>query len=547
MQSTIEPEVTIVKRKKTTAEPEVTIIKRKKLTTVESAPKTPKADIGTTREHGRLKHSCVSEGCRETVKWGYEPKNPIACSKHKALCAEIHGKEPFDTYRPYCTICLELYNADNLVIKGKKLNKPIRAAYSRDGDDNPSRCVEHCKPPHVPVDEIWFDSESKKCEGPNETTPCTNGKHGKGAPATIGETRGKPRWCAKCKPKDTETINAFASLCEECGDIASFGKPGEKKATHCGKHGVPLGLIDIKHAKCVVCKKIQPTYGYIDGSPTHCSTCGKTENCTKTADEAKLVDIVNYKCINHAICKKGQPTWGLPGEKAIYCAHCGKKVAGAIDLHHEDDMCKTCGITRINEKFKSEDLCAQCYYRAHPDTQVTRNFKCKELHMRKAIQEIAGTFDWVEVLAEDSIIKGGRSKRRPDYALLCHGHIVVFECDEYKHTGYEEICENKRMMQIFEDCGSNPIIFVRFNPDAYTAENGKKQKSCFKPDKFGKMVIAAESNWYGRRKILKEIAEKAITTYPAKEVTVVHLFYDGPAIQGDILPYVDTEDIPHVV
>ena len=44
--------------------------------------------------------------------------------------------------------------------------------------------------------------------------------------------------------------------------------------------------------------------------------------------------------------------------------------------------------------------------------------------------------------------------------------VVVVEVDENAHVGYS--CENKRLMKLSKDVFHRPIVFIRFNPDAYT-------------------------------------------------------------------------------
>ena len=64
-------------------------------------------------------------------------------------------------------------------------------------------------------------------------------------------------------------------------------------------------------------------------------------------------------------------------------------------------------------------------------------------------------------------------KTCPDAYLDLLTHIIIIECDENQHKGYEDICENKRTMEISNDFNFRPIVFIRFNPDSYT-KNGNK-------------------------------------------------------------------------
>lgn len=120
----------------------------------------------------------------------------------------------------------------------------------------------------------------------------------------------------------------------------------------------------------------------------------------------------------------------------------------------------------------------------------------------------------------DQKVADGCSRRRPDVMIDFGTHVVIVECDENQHKGYD--CENKRMMEIFQDCGSRPIVFIRFNPDAYE-EGGNKFKGCFETTDAGLKVIARE---FTRR--MKQVVGK-IEEYrqniPRKEVNVEQFFY----------------------
>ena len=43
----------------------------------------------------------------------------------------------------------------------------------------------------------------------------------------------------------------------------------------------------------------------------------------------------------------------------------------------------------------------------------------------------------------------------------------IVEIDENQHIEYDCSCENKRIMELSQDVGHRPIIFIRFNPDDY--------------------------------------------------------------------------------
>jgi hypothetical protein len=106
-------------------------------------------------------------------------------------------------------------------------------------------------------------------------------------------------------------------------------------------------------------------------------------------------------------------------------------------------------------------------------------------------------------------------------------YALIIECDEDQHKGYS--CENKRTMQLLEDCGRVPIVLVRFNPGAYTDHAGVRHTTCFSFDKNGMPRVAPRKTdeWKQRLDTLLELARACKRTAPTKEVTIHHLFYDG--------------------
>jgi hypothetical protein len=129
---------------------------------------------------------------------------------------------------------------------------------------------------------------------------------------------------------------------------------------------------------------------------------------------------------------------------------------------------------------------------------------------------LKAAFPGVE-MSFDRKVDGGCSRRRPDVFMDCLTHVVIVECDENRHAGYS--CENKRMMELFEDCGRRPIVFIRFNPDACGRRGG-----CFIPTPSGLRVNRRE--WGVRMRRLVECVGEARERVPSREISIEHLFYE---------------------
>ena len=106
-------------------------------------------------------------------------------------------------------------------------------------------------------------------------------------------------------------------------------------------------------------------------------------------------------------------------------------------------------------------------------------------------------------------------------------HIIIVEIDENKHTDYDCSCENKRLMELSQDVGHRPIVFIRFNPDDYNDANGNTIKSCWKVNKLGilQIDITKIKEWELRINTLKTQIEYWIANPTEKTVEIVELFY----------------------
>ena len=158
-----------------------------------------------------------------------------------------------------------------------------------------------------------------------------------------------------------------------------------------------------------------------------------------------------------------------------------------------------------------------------PDIKISRNYKTKEKHITDCIIEAFPNFAWVA----DKKIDGGCSRRRPDLMLDLGSHVIILEIDENKHTGYDCSCENKRLMELSQDLAHRPIVFMRFNPDGYTDDNGVKITSCWKLTKQGALVIneKRKTEWDERIQSLKDSIQYWIDNPSEKTVEIIELFY----------------------
>jgi hypothetical protein len=333
---------------------------------------------------------------------------------------------------------------------------------------------------------------------------------------------------------------------ENCTKSPGFNYEGKKERLYCSLHKKD-GMVDIKTKKCIEasCEK-QPSCNFADQKKAIYCFDHKKENminvfskrcreekcnripmynfpgcitrlyCAEHKNES-MIDLVHKTCIDEKCDKR--PNYNYEGEKSgILCKAHSKQ--DMVDVIHP--KCKECNITRTSNK-RYKELCLRCFMFKYPDEKATKNYKIKENHMVDFIKNEFGK----ENLIFDKQVDGGCSKRRPDCYIDKLTHILVIECDENQHNGYEGNCENKRVMQLFQDFGSRPVVFIRFNPDSYKSK-GTKVKSCFEIHKVhGIPIIDEKSNWKHRLNVLKDTIRRWIKEVPTQEVTSAFLFFDS--------------------
>jgi hypothetical protein len=192
-----------------------------------------------------------------------------------------------------------------------------------------------------------------------------------------------------------------------------------------------------------------------------------------------------------------------------YCKQCGGSALCKVS------HCETMGIKKYN------GYCLSCCLEVCPDIEVLRNHKTKEKDVVERITNHFKDYSWIT----DKKIADGCSKRRPDLLLDLKSHIIIVEVDEKKHSSYDSASEKKRVVELSKDVGDRPIVFIRFNPDTYKDNNGKKVKSCWKLNKQGVFFIADLKEWNHRIQTLVETIEYWIQHPSSKPKEVILLFY----------------------
>ena len=269
-----------------------------------------------------------------------------------------------------------------------------------------------------------------------------------------------------------------------------------------------------------------------------CKKCKGSGICKHNKRKSRCI-----KCGGGSICEHGRPKYrcneGDCNGSGI-CEHGRRKsdcyegdCNGSAKCEHGNwkNTCHICspqnfcihckmiqGRSRYVESLdKKVRCCARCFYHFYPNDKIPRRFKMKQHYFNeKLIEEFGDIFQY------DKVIKCGCSKRRPDWFIDCYKYSIIIELDENQHK-YTS-CDEKRMMELFQDLGNRQLVLIRINPDKYN-KKGKMKEGCFEFDE--KNTIKCLTKEFDRRfnKLINFI-DYYLDNEPEKEITVRKLFFD---------------------
>lgn len=311
----------------------------------------------------------------------------------------------------------------------------------------------------------------------------------------------KKHYCVACGGGSICIHNKIKSDCNNCSK-SKFCIHDKIKTTCKDCNGGSICIHDKQRRYCKICNF--KNYCEHDKRKDQCKVCS-IKICIHNK---RKVDCYDCKKIN--IC--------IHNKKKSRCKLCGG-----------NDLCKSewCETTISSiSKNKYDGYCLFCFVHLFPEKPITRNYKTKEFEVVKFIKNIYPDFSWIT----DKTIKDGCSKKRPDLLLDLGYQVIIIEIDENQHTSYDCSCENKRIMELSQDIGHRPIIFIRFNPDDYMDEDNNSIKSCWHINKTGFCQINKTKidEWEFRLDILKQQIDYWIIpeNKTEKTIEIVELFYD---------------------
>ena len=359
----------------------------------------------------------------------------------------------------------------------------VRAAFNKEGETKGLYCATHKK-------EGMVDVKNKTC------LECK--KH----PVFNKEGETKALYCNAHKKEGM--VNVISKTCLECKKQPVFNNEGETKALYCSTHKKE-GMVNVINKTCLECRKIPVFNNEGETKALYCSTHKKEG----------MVNVINKTCLECNV----RPAFNKEGEtNALYCSAHKKK--GMVDVKHPSCKSSWC-TTLVKEKY--DGYCLFCYMNLFPDKPVSRNYKTKEYSVVEYVKTKFPNHNWIA----DKIVSGGCSKRRPDLLLDLLYQIVIIEVDENQHTDYDCSCQNKRIMELSQDLGHRPIVFIRFNPDDYK-KDGTNVSSCWGQDKKGICVVkkSKKNEWTQRLNALEEQINYWLENTTNKTIETIQLFYD---------------------
>jgi len=342
----------------------------------------------------------------------------------------------------------------------------------------------NCTNPKIPRGKYCRTHRSKKekkCQHDKRRRDC---KHCGGC--GICEHNRRRRDCKHCKGSQICEHDRQRSICKDCG--------GSQICEHNRRRNI---CKDCGGSQICEHNRIRK----------QCKQCGGSQICEHNRRRSDCKECGGSQICEHNRIRKQCKQCGGAG----ICEH-GRERSKCIDCKPEIAciLCKSI----LPSKYKP--YCFRCFCYLNPQSEVATKYKLKETYI---VDRIRNTFPDLKFVYNKTI-DGGCSRRMPDIYLDCGTHNLVVEIDENQHSNYS--CENKRIMELFQDGGSIPLVVIRFNPDTYI-ESEEKQIPCFSYTSSGQLKV--ESCFKDRFTRLSDMIERYSKEAPTKEIKEIKLYY----------------------
>lgn len=160
-----------------------------------------------------------------------------------------------------------------------------------------------------------------------------------------------------------------------------------------------------------------------------------------------------------------------------------------------------------------------------PEGQARR--KKQEQRLAKALDAAGISYKREHVVDISCVGDVDNQFARVDFVIILHGCIIFIEVDEDQHKfgGYGGVaCDMKRMSKIMESLALEgntlPIVFILYNPNAYTVDGGKTKKN--KAEREAELIA------------LLQDADAALYN-SGRPCTIQYMYYDTWADQAEVV------------
>jgi hypothetical protein len=297
--------------------------------------------------------------------------------------------------------------------------------------------------------------------------------------------------------------------CRQCGG-ASICKHSKQRSTCRECRGSSICEHDKQRHLCRKC-----------GGASICEHDKQRHNCKQCRGASICEHNKCRQCGGASICEHDIRRHSCKQCKgSLICEHNKHEKSCRECFTHPQNFCQICTNIYVNKKSRTYPLCLRCHCLTHPNEKIPTRFKMKEHHILDHLCSYCPDYE----IIHDQVIEGGCSKRRPDLFLECGTHSLVVEIDEDQHSDYK--CENKRMMQIFIDLGSRPLVVLRFNPDKYTNAEGQNMGGLFSFGSDNLIVVEDPRQLDQRVYTLSQRIRYYVENVSLKELTMERLYYD---------------------
>ena len=350
--------------------------------------------------------------------------------------------------------------------------------------------------------------------------------------------------CKECKGSSICPHGKIKSTCKDCKGCNVC--PHDRIRNNCVDcNGISICEHKKRRIRCKECKgssicshqKLKSRCKECNGSERcihqkrkeYCQECSGSSWCLHNKRKSRCLDCMGNEICSHSNnkynCIECHGKGVCEHNKLRYqCIDCSGHRVCIHDKRRE--TCITCTPSSACQHCKHVSIlgsrwnpyCFRCFCILHPDIEIPRKFKLKEHHVRDKLKE---HFQESLTMRFDKIVEGGCSRKRPDVFIDFGSHVLIIEVDENRHSNYS--CEEKRMVELYEDIGFRKIIFLRFNPDGYT-EGKKKYASPFRYTPTG-ILSLNQSEFDRRMTALVARIHAHRTQEPSEQLTVEYLFY----------------------